>query len=76
MRKCGDEVRELCRTAVPLHVWDAPFGYVIVFTSRVNAGFFHDAALPDPARLLQGTGKFMRHVNLRPETATPRPTCA
>jgi hypothetical protein len=30
---------------------------------------FH-GALPDPARLLQGTGKFMRHVKLRPETAT------
>jgi hypothetical protein len=33
-------------------------------------GFFYGAALPDPARLLQGTGKFMRHVKLRPETAT------
>jgi hypothetical protein len=33
-------------------------------------GFFHGAALPDPARLLQGTGKFMRHVKLRPGAAT------
>jgi hypothetical protein len=33
-------------------------------------GFFHGAALPDPAHLLQGTGKFMRHVKLRPGTAT------
>jgi hypothetical protein len=33
-------------------------------------GFFHGAALPDPARLLQGTGKFMRHVKLRPGTVT------
>jgi hypothetical protein len=33
-------------------------------------GFFHGAALPDPARLLQGSGKFMRHVKLRPGTAT------
>jgi hypothetical protein len=49
---------------------DAPFGYVNVFTSHVNVGFFHGAALPDPARLLQGTGKFMRHVELRPGTAT------
>jgi hypothetical protein len=31
-------------------------------------GFFHGAALPDPARLLQGTGKFMRHVKLKPGT--------
>ena len=49
---------------------DAPFGYVNVFTSHVNVGFFHGAALLDPARLLQGTGKFMRHVKLRPGTAT------
>jgi hypothetical protein len=48
---------------------DAPFGYVNVFTSHVNVGFFHGAALPDPARLLQGDGKFMRHVKLRPATA-------
>jgi hypothetical protein len=45
---------------------DAPFGYVNVFTSHVNVGFFQGAALPDPARLLQGSGKFMRHVKLRP----------
>jgi hypothetical protein len=29
-------------------------------------GFFQGAALRDPARLLQGSGKFMRHVKLRP----------
>jgi hypothetical protein len=33
-------------------------------------GFFHGAALPDPARLLQGDGRFMRHVKLRPGMAT------
>ena len=49
---------------------DAPFGYFNVFTSHVNVGFFRGAALPDPTRLLQGAGKFMRHVKLRPKTAT------
>jgi len=63
MRKCGDEVRELLHDGYPVVcLGDAPFGYVNVFTSHVNVGFFHGAALPDPARLLQGTGKFMRHV--------------
>ena len=46
-----------------------PFGYVNVFTSHVNVGFFQGAGLPDPARLLQGTGKRMRHVKLRSGTA-------
>ena len=49
---------------------DAPFGYVNAFNSHVNVGFFHGAALPDPARLLQGTGKLMRHVKLIPGTTT------
>src|SRR6201981_3825216 len=67
MRKCGDEVRELLHDGYPVAcLGDAPFGYVNVFTSHVNVGFFHGAALPDPARLLQGNGKCMRHVKLRP----------
>src|ERR1035441_5213843 len=71
MRKCGDEVRELLHDGCPVAcLGNAPFGYVNVFTSHVRSGFFHGAALRDPARLLQGAGKFMRHVKLRPGTAT------
>ena len=67
MRKCGDEVRELLHDGCPVAcLGDAPFAYVNVFTSHVNVGFFHGTALPDPARLLQGNGKFMRHVKLKP----------
>jgi len=67
MRNCGDEVRELLHDGCPVAcLGDAPFGYVNVFTSHVNVGFFRGAALPDPARLLQGAGKFMRHVKLKP----------
>ena len=70
MRKCGDEVRELLHDGCPVAcLGDVPFGYVNVFTSHVNVGFFHGAALPDPSRLLQGSGKFMRHVKLKPGTA-------
>jgi len=71
MRRCGDEVRELLHDGCPVAcLGDAAFGYVNVFTSHVNVGFFQGAALPDPAGLLQGAGKFMRHVKLRPGTAT------
>jgi hypothetical protein len=70
MRECGDEVRELLHDGCPVAcLGDAPFGYVNVFTSHVNVGFFHGVALTDPARLLQGSGRFMRHVKLRPGTA-------
>ncbi len=71
MRRCGDEVREILHDGCPVAcLGDVPFGYVNAFTSHVNVGFFQGAALPDPARLLQGSGKFMRHVKLRPGTAT------
>lgn len=71
MRNCGDEVRELLHDGCPVAcLGDAPFGYVNVFTEHVNVGFFHGAALRDPARLLQGNGKFMRHIKLRPGIAT------
>lgn len=69
MRNCGDEVRELLHDGCPVAcLGDVPFAYVNVFKSHVNVGFFQGAALPDPSHLLQGTGKFMRHVKLRPGT--------
>jgi hypothetical protein len=65
MRKCGDEVRELMHDGCPVAcLGDVPFGYVNVFTSHVNVGFFQGAALADPTHLLQGSGKFMRHLKL------------
>jgi len=71
MRNCGDEVRELLHDGCPVAcLGDVPFGYVNVFTSHVNVGFFQGAALPDPTHLLQGSGKFMRHVKLKPGTPT------
>ena len=67
MRNCGDEVRELMHDGCPTAcLGDAAFGYVGIFTSHVNVGFYQGSALPDPAGLLQGSGKFMRHVKLRP----------
>ena len=70
MRKCGDEVRELLHDGCPVAcLGDVPFAYVNAFAAHVNVGFFQGAALPDPAHLLQGAGKFMRHVKLKPGTA-------
>jgi hypothetical protein len=67
MRRCGGDVRELMHDGCPVAcVEDAPFGYVNSFRNHVNVGFFYGALLQDPAGLLQGTGKRMRHVKLRP----------
>lgn len=67
MRACGDDVREILHDGAPTAcVGEAAFGYVDAFTAHVNVGFFRGAEIDDPAGLLEGTGKFMRHVKLRP----------
>lgn len=67
MRNCGSDVRELLHDGHPTAcVRDAAFGYVNAFSAHVNVGFFGGSALSDPDGMLQGTGKFMRHVKLRP----------
>ena len=67
MRACGDDVLELMHDGCPVAcVEDAPFGYVNVFKAHVNVGFFLGADLDDPTGILQGNGRRMRHVKLRP----------
>jgi hypothetical protein len=44
----------------------AAFAYVNAFKAHVNVGFFRGAEMADPEGLLVGTGRFMRHVKLRP----------
>ena len=75
MRECGADVVELMHDGCPVAcVEDAPFGYVNIFTAHVNVGFFNGAGLDDPAGLLVGTGKRMRHVKLKPLVdPTPQP---
>ena len=68
MRNCGDDVRELLHDGHPTAcIGDAAFAYVNAFKAHVNVGFFRGAEITDPKGLLEGTGKFMRHVKLRPE---------
>src|ERR1043165_7208289 len=67
MRLCGDDVRELLHDGHPTAcVGDAAFGYVNAFKDHVNVGFFRGAEIADPNELLEGTGRLMRHVKLRP----------
>ena len=67
MRACGGDVVELMHDGCPVAcVEDVPFGYVNVFKSHTNVGFFYGAHLDDPAGLLEGTGKNMRHVKVKP----------
>ena len=68
IRDCGGDVRELLHDGHPTAcVGDAAFAYVNAFTAHVNVGFFRGAEIADPEGLLEGTGRFMRHVKLRPD---------
>ena len=67
IRRCGADVLELMHDGCPTAcVQDAAFAYVNTFKTHVNVGFFQGASLNDPAGLLQGSGKRMRHVKLLP----------
>ena len=68
MRKCGSDVRELIHDGCPVAcVEDAPFAYVNVFKAHANVGFFHGAELADPSGALEGNGRRMRHVKVKPD---------
>ena len=66
MRTCGADVRELLADGHPTAcAEDAAFAYVDAFSGHANIGFFHGASLDDPAGLLEGSGKRMRHAKIR-----------
>lgn len=67
MRSCGQDVLELLHDGHPTAcIGDLAFGDVNAFRSHVNVGFFFGSVLKDPACLLEGTGRFMRHVKVSP----------
>src|SRR5215472_9346903 len=67
MRTCGDDVREVLHDGHPTAcVTVAAFAYVNAFKAHVNVGFFRGADIADPHGLVEGAGKFMRHVKLSP----------
>lgn len=70
MRRQGEDVRELLHDYHPTAcVGETAFAYVNTFADHVNVGFFQGTELPDPFGLLEGNGKFMRHVKMRPGTS-------
>src|SRR5215472_9155472 len=47
--------------------------HIATFSGHVNLGFNRDALLPDPNRVLSGSGKLIRHVTIRCESDLNRP---
>ena len=68
---CGPDVKAVFHDGHPIGcIESAPFAYVNAYTAHVNLGFFYGAFLPDELGLLEGSGKRMRHVKLRPGQGT------
>jgi Domain of unknown function (DU1801) len=68
MRSAGPDVVELLHDGHPTAcVGNLALGYVNAFSEHVNVGFFFGSVLRDPSRLLEGSGRFMRHVKVRPD---------
>ena len=69
MRSCGPEVREIMHDGFPTAcVGNAAFAHVATYSAHVNVAFFHGASLDDPQALLEGKGRYMRHVKIRPDS--------
>jgi hypothetical protein len=78
LRELRAIIREEAPDAVESIKWGHPnweidgnVCYVSAFTEHVNLGFFRGADLEDPNGLLEGTGKKLRHVKVRPGEPLP-----
>ncbi len=49
------------------------YAYIAVQDSHINLGFYHGSSLPDPSRLLEGTGKSLRHIKIRDVSSSNSP---
>lgn len=70
MRACGGDVRETLHDGFPTAcVGHTAFAHVATYSAHVNVAFFQGASLADPAGILEGSGRFMRHVKVKPGKA-------
>ncbi|MEI9973971.1 MAG: DUF1801 domain-containing protein [Ignavibacteriota bacterium] len=49
------------------------FCHIATYTTHVNLGFNRGAMLPDPNRVLMGSGKLIRHITIHNESDLERP---
>ena len=76
-KQLTDAIRALVRKSVPksreainpwglpVFEWNGTLCYFMVGKNHVTFGFPRGASLHDPAKLLQGAGKNLRHIKLR-----------
>jgi hypothetical protein len=66
VKRCVPGVKETVNAwGIPTFEAPNPFCFYMVGKNHVTFGFHFGTSLPDPAGLLEGTGKNIRHVKLR-----------
>jgi hypothetical protein len=50
---------------IPTFEWNGPMCFFSIAKHHITFGFLRGTSLPDPAKLLEGTGKNLRHVKVR-----------
>jgi len=65
IRTEAPELREIMRMDVPMYALRSEVCYIAPYSKHVNLGFLDGSALQDPDRLLEGTGKRLRHVKIQ-----------
>ena len=58
---------------VPIFEWNGPLCYLRVGKKHVTFGFSRGSALKDPAKLLEGEGRNLRHIKIADVTQTRDP---
>lgn len=58
---------------IPTFESNGPMCYMSIGKNHLTFGFLRGTALPDPAGLLEGTGKSLRHVKVRTVEALKSP---
>jgi hypothetical protein len=66
IKKAAPELTEGVNSwGLPMFDSHGPFGYFMIGKSHVTFGLYEGTSLDDPEKLLEGTGKNLRHVKLR-----------
>lgn len=66
MKQLVPDVKETVNPwGVPTFEWNGPLAIFIVASKHVTFGFHRGTSLPDPEKLLEGTGKSIRHVKMK-----------
>lgn len=60
----GPVLEEKVKWRNPTYTRKGNVSWLIVYKDHVDLGFFRGTDLPDPKKLLEGTGKGLRHVKI------------